>query len=238
MRVNVAFGGRRPRRARGAALVALWVMLPSPGAAGDVAGRISHAGVPPAPARLEVTKDRPVCGETQPDESLLVSPGGGLANAVVTIEVPGVPARPAPVTLDQQRCRYVPHVLAAQVGSTLEIRSGDPVLHGVHGYLGKGTAFDVPMAHEGKAKPRTLAKPGVIRVACDIHGWMSAWVVVTDSPFHAVTDAEGRFAIAGVPAGAWDAKVWHERLGERRARVTVAEGGTARLEVRFEEAAR
>jgi plastocyanin len=208
---------------------ALALLAPARAAPGDVAGVVRWAGPPPAAAPLEVTKDRGTCGETQPDESLLVR-GGGLANVVVAIAVPGAPAAPRSVVLDQRGCRYVPHVVAAPVGSSLELRSQDPILHGVHGYQGKGTAFDVPLPGAGGAAPRKLARAGVIRVVCDVHGWMSAWVVVTETPFVAVTDGEGRFAVPGVPAGAWEATLWHERLGEKRARVTVPASGAATLE--------
>jgi plastocyanin len=213
-------------------LAALSVVLPALAAAGEVRGTIRYVGAPPAPAALEVTKDRPVCGTSQPDESLLVA-GGGLANAVVQVLVPGAPAEARTVTLDQRGCRYVPHVIVAPVGSTLEIRSADPILHSVHGYQGKGTAFDVPVPYEDRGVPRTLARAGTIRVVCDVHAWMSAWVIVTETPYAGVTDAAGRFAIAAVPAGTWDAIVWHERLGERRAKVTVPASGAAALEIAY-----
>jgi plastocyanin len=213
-------------------LVALVVTSSASPGAGEVRGTVRYTGPVPAAPALEVTKDRPVCGASQPDESLLVS-GGGLANVVVRVDVPGARAAPRTVALDQQGCRYVPHVLAAPVGSTLELRSADPILHSVHGYLGKATAIDVPIPYQGRTVQKPLPRPGAIRVVCDIHDWMSAWVVVTETPFVAVTDAAGRFTIPGVPAGTWDAVVWHERLGERRAKVTVPAGGAATLDVAY-----
>lgn len=210
--------------------VTFGVGFPAAGAAGEVAGVVRWRGEPPSLARLAVTKDRPACGETAPDDGLLVS-GGGLANVVVRLVVPGAAATPRTVTLDQRGCRFVPHVLAAPAGSSVELLNGDPILHGVHGYAGVATAFDVPMATQGQRKVAPLRRPGVIQVGCDVHGWMSAWIVVVDGPHFAVSDATGKFVIPGVPAGTYPVIAWHERLGERAASLTVPPAGPATLEL-------
>jgi hypothetical protein len=213
------------------AIVALTVIAPTLAGAGEVTGRIRFQGVPPAAASVPTTKDRDTCGASQPDESLLVS-GGGLANAVVRIDASGGGPAPVRAVLDQLGCRFVPHVQVVPAGSTLEIRNGDPILHGVHGWTGLATAFDVPMpSRDARGVARTLSRPGLVRVGCDVHAWMSAYVIVTATPFATVTDAQGAFAIAGVPPGTWPATVWHERLGERKAQVTVPASGAARLDL-------
>jgi plastocyanin len=200
--------------------------------AGDVRGWVGFHGAAPPPRTLEVTKDRSVCGDSAPDESLLVSEGG-LANAVVRIVVPGARLEPARVTLDQRGCRFAPHVVAAPVGSTLDLLNGDALLHGVHGWTGPATAFNVPMAFQGEKQPQPLARPGPIRVGCDVHPWMSAWILVVDVPYYAVSDARGRFEIAGVPPGTFTAIAWHERLGEKIGTVKVPEAGAAKLELTY-----
>lgn len=209
---------------RAPVLLTLFVMaVPAAPAAGEVRGVVRYRHAPPAAAPLPVTKDRAVCGESARDESLLVSQGG-LANVVVRVVVPGARAEPHRVALDQRSCRYVPHVMAAPAGSTVDLLNGDPILHAVHGWVGAATAFDVPMATQGERRSRLLARPGVIRVGCDIHGWMSAWIVVVDGPHFAVSDAAGRFSIPDVPPGTYAAVAWHERLGERVGSVTVTAG--------------
>jgi plastocyanin len=219
---------------RPALLAALCVAAAAPALprAGEVRGEVRYRGTPPAPPPLEVTKDRKVCGESARDESVLVAEGG-LANVVVRVVVPGAAPVPARVALDQRGCRFVPHVVAAPVGSTVDLMNGDPLLHGVHGWSGVATAFNVPMALEGERKAQVLARPGPIRVGCDVHGWMTAWILVVDGPHYAVTDARGRFAIAGVPAGTWTAIAWHERLGERIGTVKVPPDGAGRLELDY-----
>lgn len=204
---------------------------PAPRAlAGDVKGQVRFTGAPPAAARpVETGRDLETCGAAVPDESLLVS-GGGVENVLVRVEVPGVKAPPRTVVLDQVRCRYVPRAQVAPLGSTLELRNGDPILHNVHGYLGVATAFNVPMPVPGGRAPRQLTRPGVVRVGCDVHAWMAAAILVTETPFAAVTRAGGTFELAGVPPGRWQAVAWHERLGEKRAVVEVPADGPARLD--------
>jgi plastocyanin len=203
--------------------------LPGPALAGDVKGTVRYQGPPPAPPPpLETGKDRETCGAAVPDESLLVS-GGGLANVLVRVEVPGVKAPPRTVSLDQQRCRYLPRAQVAPLGSTLELRNGDPILHNVHGYVGVATAFNVPMPIPGGTTPRTLSRPGVVRVGCDVHAWMAASILVTETPFAAVTGPGGAFELAGLPPGRWQAVAWHERLGEKRAVLEVPAEGPVRL---------
>jgi plastocyanin len=209
-------------------ILLLALLLPGFAHAGEVRGVIRYAGAAPAAPARPITRDRPACGASAVDESLLVN-DGGLANAVVRIVAPRTPA-PVRATLDQQRCRFVPHVQAVPVGSTLEIANGDPVLHGVVAHAGKAIAFDEPMPPSAARRSRTLARPGVVRVGCHVHDWMSAWIVVVDAPA-AVSDAAGGFAIADVPAGDHVAVIWHERLGEKVVPVKVPATGTATLEV-------
>src|SRR5512138_1700178 len=219
---------------RAALVAALCVIGGSPARtpAGEVTGAVRFRGEPAPPARLEVTKDRKICGDSAQDESLVVA-GGGLANVVVRVVVPGATGAPARVALDQRGCRFVPHVLAAPVGSTVDLLNGDDVLHGVHAWSGVATAFNVPMAFRGQKVPQPLARPGPIQVGCDVHGWMSAWIYVVDGPYYAVSDARGRFAIAGVPAGTHTAVAWHERLGEKIGTVKVAADGAGRLDLAY-----
>jgi len=213
-----------------AAPVVLSLALAGSAAAGEIHGVARLAGAAPPPAPLEVTKDRATCGEEVPDESVAAA-DGRLRNVVVVVK--GGP-RPAPgkVTLDQRRCRYTPHVQAAALGSTLEIVNGDPLLHNVHGYLGQSTAFNVAMPTRNQGIPRKLEKPGVVVVRCDVHAWMSAYVLVTDSPF-AVTGDDGTFSVGGLAPGSYTVTAWHERLGERTATVTVPPAGGAQVDFTF-----
>jgi plastocyanin len=216
---------------RSRAAVALAIALLAPAArGGDLVGTITFRGTPPELPAAVVTKDGATCGAAQPDESLVIS-SGRLARAVV--EVLGAP-RPAPVhaTLDQQRCRFVPHVQAVPVGSTLEVSNGDPILHSVRGWAGRRSRFDLALATRGERAEAPLDRPGILQARCDVHAWMVAYVVVTDGP-SAVSGDDGAFAVRGLPAGDYAVRVWHERVGEQRARVNVPAQGAARLDFSF-----
>jgi hypothetical protein len=210
------------------ALAALLAFTPPVAHAGELRGVVRFTGAPPALAPVETTKERALCGDSVPDETLRVS-NGKLANAVVIVKGAPVPP-PGKGTLDQRTCRYVPHVQAIPVGSTLELVNGDPTLHNVHGYLGQATAFNLAMPSKDQRVARQMKKPGLVAVRCDVHDWMSAYVWVVDAPF-AVTGEDGSFAIANLPPGTYEVSAWHERLGERKASVTVPPAGAASLEL-------
>lgn len=218
-------------QARWSPVVAALLVAATPALAGEVRGSVKYTGAVPKPSPLSVTKDENTCGSSVPDESLLVS-GGKLKNVVLTVK--GAAAQPAQakVVLDQSKCRYVPHVQAAPAGSTLEILNSDPVLHNIHGYLGQLTAFNLAMPLKNQKIARKLDKPGLVRVKCDVHGWMSAYVVVVEGP-SAVSGDDGGFVIKNVPAGSYTVTAWHEKLGEKSAQVTVPASGEATVDFTF-----
>jgi plastocyanin len=209
---------------------AFLVAAAGPAWAGDLTGIVRFLGTAPPTAVIETTKDRAVCGPSVEDESLLVS-DGRLANVVVVVKGGPTPA-PAQVTLDQRRCRYHPHVQAAPAGSTLEILNGDELLHSVHGWAGHATRFDVVTPSKGIRAATKLDRPGLIQVRCDVHGWMRAYIMVADGPA-AVTGPDGTFTIRDLPAGSYVLAVWHERLGEKTAQISVPARGTVRADLDF-----
>lgn len=190
------------------------------GDAGTLAGVVRFAGTPPKPARLSVAKHPDVCGEPKESESLVLGADRGVKDAVVRIE--GV-ARGKKNTgervLDNSRCVFVPHVLAAMAGSRVRVRSSDPVVHQTRGVSGQETVFNLALPGRGQEVDitRRLAKPGVVRVTCEVHPHMSAWLVVHDSPYIATTDERGLFRIDGIPPGAYTVTLWHEGFPRRRA---------------------
>jgi hypothetical protein len=146
--------------------------------------------------------------------------------------VAGPPPAPARGALAQVGCRFVPRVQALPVGSTLSVGSADAVLHNVHGWRGRATAFDLAQSLPGDRAEVPLPRAGLVQVRCDVHDWMAATVAVVEGPA-AVSGADGSFAISGLPAGKYTLRAWHERLGERTAEVAVPESGAAQVELRF-----
>jgi plastocyanin len=178
-----------------------------------------------------VVKHQSICGNWKWSEELLASPARGLGNVVVTIE--GAPALDRPpqagAVLDNRECVFVPHVQVVRAGEVLEIRSSDRLIHTAHAYdEAKRTLFNVALPVSRPLVRRTLANPGTYRIGCDVgHTWMSAYVVVVDHPYAAVTDALGGFRISGVPPGAYRLRFWHERLGVREEPLVIRAGGEA-----------
>lgn len=209
-------------------------------AAARIAGKVRFDGKIEPPAELTAHHDMEVCKKGGPliDERRLVSSDGGLANVVVVLQ--GMDssraASDATATLDQRACRFVPHVQAVAQGTTLNISSGDPVLHNVHAFLGKRTAFNLAIPVPGVTVARRLDEAGILRIRCDSgHTWMSAYIAVVPHAYFAVSDASGSFAIADVPAGTYKLRAWHEELGVVEQTVTVEAGKEASASFTFKE---
>jgi plastocyanin len=213
------------------AVAASFLLAGSTAGAGDVKGVVSFTGTAPDNKPLLVTKDQATCGKSIPDESIEVSKGK-LANVVVIIK--GAPAKPGTtqVVIDQQKCQYRPHVQVAAAGSGLLIVNSDPLLHNIHGYLGQVTAFNLAMPIKDQKVNKKLDKPGVVRVKCDVHAWMGAFIIVADGP-GAVSGADGAFEIHDVPPGTYTVTAWHEKLGEKTAEITVPGSGPASVNFSF-----
>jgi hypothetical protein len=198
----------------------LWSVGPKYSSAADarwasVSGKVSVAGNYHPQKPLPVFKNRAFCGPAVPNETFLVGSDGGLRNAVVLLHPIGMKIVPKPgaIILDNKQCAFVPHVQVATVGSELLMKNSDPILHTVHARLGRETLFNV-----GLPRWREVTKPlnraGIIRIDCDVlHTWMSAVIIVADTPYFAVTDEKGRFMIDQLPAGRYQVEIWHEKLG-------------------------
>ena len=208
-----------------------------PGAGGPgsakVSGKVTLSGLAPKLANLPVTRDIKTCGPSKPDESLEVGQGGGVKNAVLWIADGPKPTRAEKikVTLDQKQCDFVPHVVALPAGATLDVVNGDKLFHNVHAREGDRTVFNYAMPVPNHVIPRPLKDPGLLRITCDVHPWMRAWVDVLPTSAFAVTDEAGSYTIAGLPPGKYTLRLWHERLGEKEQQIDVKAGGTATLDL-------
>ena len=200
---------------------------------GQIVGTVHVAGdITPLPQQ-PVFKEKDFCGETVPDERLVVDSAGNLGGAVIHlagIEVgKGVP-RSEPVRLDNRKCAFVPHVVAASVGQTLEMHNEDPILHDAHAILGPETLFNLAIP-KGRTVHHVLETPGIAHVNCNVrHTWMHAYLFVADDPYLAVTDRSGRFVLDDVPPGTHTIAVWHELLGTSQRQVTVGQGETVTVD--------
>lgn len=131
--------------------------------------------------------------------------------------------------LDQRNETFVPHVLAVTVGTVVDFPNSDRTYHNVFS-LSRAKRFDLGRYAAGRSRPVQFDRPGVVRVFCDIHSHMSAFVLVFNHPYFDVADANGRFRIENVPQGTYNVIAWYE--GEARANrsVAVPQGGVVDLE--------
>jgi plastocyanin len=144
----------------------------------------------------------------------------------VVIWLPGVPGpAPAPrrVVLDQRNMTFIPHVLGVPVGTRVEMPNNDRVFHNVFSFK-DGKRFDLGLYPVGTSRVVDFDKPGLSRIFCNIHPTMAAYVLAVPSSYVAVTDAKGRFEIAGVPPGQYEYQAWRPGAEIVKGSVTVVPG--------------
>jgi plastocyanin len=205
---------------------------------GSISGTVKLKGTAPAPKKLDVSKDKEVCGKSPKYDQSLEVKGGNIADAVVMITdiKTGKKIELKKVTLNQQGCQYHPHVLAFPVGSPVEILNPDGILHNIHSYSKINSPFNMAQPKFKKTMEVKIQKPEVVEVRCDVHSWMEGWLVATENPYFAVTDESGSFKLENVPAGTYTVEVWQQKLGKTSQKVTVKAKQDAK--VNFELAAK
>ena len=167
----------------------------------------------------------------------VVRKGVPAATAVVYAEPIETAAQKAPqrVMLRQRNKTFLPRVLAVQAGSTVEFPNDDDIFHNVFS-LSSPTPFDLGLYRAGDTRMRTFTAPGVYRVFCNIHPQMSAFIVVTPSPFVTVASADGRFTL-DLPAGRYRLTALSERAEAVSIEITASEGASTAPELTLDESA-
>jgi hypothetical protein len=217
-----------------AAAMAYEVVVVSNG--GTIEGSVTLTGKPPAGATLKITKNQDYCGANIADPTYTVAPGGGLANVIVYLKdiTKGKAGSTTPLPLANEKCMFIPRVQGAMVGESLKISSADTVLHNTHPQndATNATIYNVALPFKGFSVTKPLpGMPGLIKIKCDAHEWMHAWIMELDHPYYATTDAEGHFVLKDVPPGTYTLVAWHEAAGETSTTVTVSAGQSAKTKL-------
>ena len=215
-----------------------------PATAATVSGTVTFAGKAAAPVEIDMSAD-PACqfADHGPGPSMseqYVMNNGKLANAYIYIKegLEGKTFAPlkAPAVLDQKGCRYHPHVLGMMVNQPLRILNSDPATHNVHPSpkVDGNHEWNISQMPKGDPVEKTFSQPEIMmRVQCNQHNWMKAYINVSRTPFFAVTDATGSFEIKGLPPGEYTLAAVHEKAGEQTQRITVGPNDSKQVEFVF-----
>jgi len=212
--------------ATAAVLAAIVLLTPSPHAArnGAIRGRVEIRHVVPSADRRPTVGD--LGGHVERDAIDRLKSVVYLETAPRGAFDQGDPGR---AIMDQRNETFVPHVLAITTGSTVDFPNSDRIYHNVFS-LSRTKSFDLGRYAVGRSKSVRFDRPGIVRVFCDIHSHMNAFILVFNHRFFSMTDAEGRYRIDNVPPGAYNVIAWNEGLASDPKPVVVPDGMTTELD--------
>jgi len=206
---------------------------------GTIVGHARYMGPMPVNPIVRMGAD-PRCnklyvGKRATAPRFVVGTDGAFANVLVNLDgsFPATPAPTTPVVLGQKDCQYAPRVLGARIGQVLQVTNEDPTDHNSHSLSKAGNDFNRTQLINGKPFDFTLKAGELLRIICDSHTWMTAYVGIFDNPYFSVSGTDGAFTIANVPAGKQTVKAWHEVMGTQMQTVDVQAGKSTTVDFTF-----
>jgi len=196
-----------------------------PSTVATVSGTVKLDGAAPKGAKIDMSQD-PACKGANTAETV-VADGGKLANVFVYVK-DGLGSRTFdtpkdPVVIDQQGCRYHPHVLGVMTGQDVQIKNDDQTTHNIHPTPKDNREWNESQPPGSAAITKNFAREEImLPVKCNQHPWMKMYLNVVKSPFLAITDASGKYELKGLPPGTYTIAFVQEKLGEQTQQVTVA----------------
>ncbi len=169
-------------------------------------------------------KYKKACGSDIPNESMLID-NKGVRNSVISLHGKTLKKKSGEYKLNQKQCQYEPHVIAIPVNSELKIHTSDPINHNIHTYSFENDPINIMFLPGQDAYSQEMEEAEIIKVECDLHNWMRAWIVVTPNAYSTVSDSDGSFEIPDVPPGKYELTAWHETLGSITKSITVGNDG-------------
>jgi hypothetical protein len=204
----------------------------------SVSGTVKFDGAAPKPAKIDMSQD-PACKGTNAAETV-VADKGNLANVFVfvkdglgnrTFDVPKDAA-----TIDQEGCKYHPHVLGVMANQNIEIKNADMTTHNIHPTPKDNREWNESQPPKAAPLEKTFAREEImLPVKCNQHPWMKMYVNVVKTPFYAVTGADGKYEIKGLPPGDYTLGFVQEKLGEQDQKVTLAAKDSKTVDMTFKQ---
>lgn len=211
-----------------------------------ILGRVVLEGEPPTmPSLLALMQQRDAtCAAAHAEpplaEQVVVGDGGGLANVFVYVSdgmKERFPPPKDPVIFNQKGCIYSPHVIGVQVGQKLLVENDDPLVHNVNMQSQKNGNVNAGQKANDPPVEVTFRRGEIpVRVKCDVHPWMNAWIGVVEHPYFAVSDADGTFHFSEkIRPGTYKVTAWHEKYGPKHQIVTIDDNGSAEVTFSFSQ---
>jgi plastocyanin len=207
-----------------------------PNTVATVSGTVKFDGSAPKPAKIDMSQD-PACKGANAAETV-VADGGKLANVFVYVK-DGLGSRTFDVpkdavVIDQQGCRYHPHVLGVMTGQDVQIKNDDQTTHNIHPTPKDNREWNESQPPGSAPIVKQFAREEVmLPVKCNQHPWMKMYLNVVKNPFFAVTDASGKYELKGLPPGTYTLAFVQEKLGEQTQQVTLAPKDAKTVDLAF-----
>jgi len=213
--------------------------VPSAGS-GSITGSVTFTGKAPEAKELPRKAD-PVCAaKPMKDNEVIVNSNATLKDVLVRIAPGAVKGKfAAPdqtVMVKQEDCMYVPRVQGAVAGQLVQVENTDKTMHNVHTYRGQETILNQgqPAGSPPIKKDNIATEAAVLKFKCDVHPWMTGFLIVTDHPFFQTTGTDGSFKLDKVPAGKYTIEAWHSRYGLKTTTVTVEPNKAAEVKLSYD----
>lgn len=210
-----------------------------PAGSAVISGSVQFEGDAPEREELDTNRECAKIRESPPlSQNVVVNDNGTLRWVFVHVKEglgdQSFPTPKKPVTLDQDGCMYKPHMFGVQAGQPITIRNSDPFQHNIHALPEVNRPFNFSQPVQGMTQERTFQQPEVmVRIKCDVHGWMEAYAGVVGHPYHSTTGGNGTYNLANLPAGDYVVEAWHEEFGTQTQKISIAEGDTTSLDFTF-----
>ena len=195
---------------------------------GNLSGKFIYDGTAPKPNPLNISKDNQVCDQYQAEiveQGLLVGEESGLSNVFVYLRVPSGKTvaihddykkqAEQPALIENFHCMFYPHAVGVWAKEQkVLVKNRDPLPQVVKVDLIKNASINLTMGiNDEVTQSFQQAERLPAPVSCGIHPWESAWLLVSETPYFAVTDKNGEFTIKNIPVGDWEFQLWHEKAG-------------------------